>query len=52
MASDNGECRGAVGAIDINQELDFSQGQNESALLNDLIDVNDLKLDDEDEGNW
>ena len=49
MASDNGECGGAVGGIDINQDSGFPQGPNESSFLNDLIDVHNLKLDDDDD---
>ena len=49
MASHDGECGGAVGGIGINKESDFPQDLNESSLVNDLIDVHNLKLDDDDD---
>ena len=52
MDSDNGEWEGAVGGIDRNQEADFCRRVNESALLDDLIDISNLKLDEGDDQNW
>ena len=51
MASDNLEYEGAVGGVGINQPLEFPQMQNNS-VLEDIIDVNNLKLDEYDEQNW
>ena len=51
MASDDIEYDGAVGGVSINQQLQSPPLQNNS-VLEDIIDVNNLKLDEYDEQNW
>ena len=51
MASDNLEYEGAVGGVGRNQQFEVPQRQDDS-VLEDIIDVNNLRLDEYDEQNW
>ena len=51
MASENVEYEGAVGGVGINQQYEHPQRQEDSDL-EDIIDVNNLRLDEYDEQNW
>ena len=51
MASENVEYEGAVGGVGANQQYELPQRQDDS-VLEDIIDVNNLRLDEYDEQNW
>ena len=50
MASDDSHLEGAVGGIDFNRLEDFGHEPLEDQLSDDLIDIDKLKLEDEE--NW
>ena len=50
MASNDSNLEGAVGGIDLNQLENFGHEPHEDQLSDDLIDIDKLKLEDEE--NW
>ena len=52
MDSGGGDCEGAVGGEGFLQASNVTLDQSEASLFDELIDVQNLKLDDADEQNW
>lgn len=50
MASDDNDLEGAVGGINFNLSDNIDNGQQNEFILNDLINIDELKLEDEE--NW
>ena len=50
MASDDNDLEGAVGGINFVLTADIDNGQQNDSILNDLINIDELKLEDEE--NW
>ena len=50
MASDDNDLEGAVGGINFDSSADIDNGQQNEFMLNDLINIDELKLEDEE--NW
>ena len=50
MASDDNDLEGAVGGINLDLADNIDNGLQNELILNDLINIDELKLEDEE--NW